>query len=77
MKLLLPRVMKSYVLLFVTLISGFSAFSQFYDTHPSHPGHERCTTVKMDSIRHAQNPDLQTNEEFEQWLEKLIAQNYY
>ncbi|GAB5426114.1 MAG: hypothetical protein Crog4KO_32610 [Crocinitomicaceae bacterium] len=28
----------------------------------------------MDSIRHAQNPDLQTNEEFEEWIGKLIAE---
>ncbi|MDB3906454.1 choice-of-anchor J domain-containing protein, partial [Crocinitomicaceae bacterium] len=74
MKLLRLKVARSSSLLFISFLFCFSAFSQFYDTHPSHPGHERCSTVEMDSIRHAENPDLQTNEEFEEWLEKLISE---
>ncbi|MCR9173677.1 MAG: M43 family zinc metalloprotease, partial [bacterium] len=74
MKLLRPTVMNSAVVLFASLFFCFGAFSQVHDTHPSHPGHERCSTMEMDSIRHAENPDLQTNEEFEEWLDKLIAE---
>lgn len=32
----------------------------------------RCWSTEYDSIRHALNPDLQTNEEFEEWLAKEI-----
>ncbi len=32
----------------------------------------RCATVEMDSIRHANDPYLQTNEEFEAWLAKVM-----
>jgi hypothetical protein len=34
----------------------------------------RCHTVYMDSVRHAQNPNLPTAEEFEDWMEKEITQ---
>ncbi len=74
MKLLRLSSARSCAVLFVSILFCFSAFSQISDTHPSHPDHERCTTVKMDSIRHAQNPDLQSNEEFEEWIEKIIAE---
>ena len=74
MKLLLTKVTMGFVVLVASLLNSFSAFSQIHDTHPNHPGHERCSFTKMDSIRHAENPDLQTNEEFEQWIEKLIAE---
>ncbi len=32
----------------------------------------RCYTTEMDSIRHANDPTLQSNDEFENWLAKLI-----
>ena len=34
----------------------------------------RCYSTEYDSIRHAQNPDLQSNEEFEAWMQKLILE---
>ena len=34
----------------------------------------RCHTVYMDSVRHTQNPNLPTAEEFEDWMEKEITQ---
>ena len=74
MKLLRLEAARNYVVFLASLFICFGALSQLLETHPSHPGHERCTTVKMDSIRHAQNPDLQTNEAFEEWLEKLVAE---
>ena len=33
----------------------------------------RCATVEMDSILHAQNPNLPTNQEFEEWISKKIS----
>src|SRR5690606_40649970 len=32
----------------------------------------RCYSTEYDSIRHAQNPELQSNEEFEEWLAKMM-----
>jgi hypothetical protein len=33
----------------------------------------RCHSVYMDSVRHAANPNLQTNDEFEDWIKKEIT----
>jgi len=67
MKLLQPILSKGLPLFALSFLFCFSAISQVPE------GIIRCATVEMDSIRHAENPDLQTDEEFEEWLEKLIA----
>jgi PKD repeat protein len=50
-------------LVLFTSILSFQSFSQEVI---------RCYSTEYDSIRHAENPDLQSNEDFEAWLEKLI-----
>ncbi|NRA10830.1 MAG: choice-of-anchor D domain-containing protein, partial [Crocinitomicaceae bacterium] len=34
----------------------------------------RCHSVYVDSLRHVENPNLQTNEEFEAWIDKEVTQ---
>ena len=65
MKLSKMKVSTLIVAAIFALISFNSSFAQV-------KGVVRCATVEMDSIRHANDPTLQTNEEFEAWMAKEI-----
>ena len=53
------------LLLFLTLLFSSTFYSNAQQVI-------RCYTVEDDSIRHANNPNLQTNEEFENWIAKQL-----
>ena len=54
----------------VVMLSFLSNFSYAQVT-----GVVRCWSSEFDSIRHANDPNLQSNEEFEAWMKKLIMQD--
>ncbi len=60
--------MKVFTFLVFTIFTFFSFNHIFAQIN----GVIRCATVEMDSIRHANDPTLQTNEEFEAWMAKQI-----
>ncbi|MEJ6582674.1 MAG: M43 family zinc metalloprotease, partial [Crocinitomicaceae bacterium] len=55
--------LKTFLFLFALI--SFNSFSQ-------QNGVIRCYTVEDDSMRHANDPNLQTNEEFEDWITKQL-----
>ncbi|TNF00780.1 MAG: choice-of-anchor D domain-containing protein, partial [Bacteroidetes bacterium] len=54
---------------FILLASSFNLFAQQQVI--------RCYSTEYDSIRHAHNPDIQSNEDFEAWLDRLIQEKKY
>jgi hypothetical protein len=75
MKLLLSKLSKGGAFALISFFFSFTVFSQISHQGHIHNGIVRCATVQDDSVRHAQDPTLQTNEEFENWIKKLSVQD--
>ena len=63
MNISLNSASKGALILLLSLFSSITLNAQVIKCHTNH----------IDSLRHAMNPDLQTNEEFESWLAKEIT----